>query len=74
MRESTAQAIAGWKPIERAERMLEQMELRNGRRVIENRRAYRKLFEDHGADALPHIEAQAPLVARAIRDNVLLAR
>lgn len=54
--------------------MLEQMELRNGRRVIENRRAYRRLFEDHGADALPHIEEQAPLVARAIRDNVLSAR
>lgn len=58
----------------RAERMLEDLELRNGSKVIENRRAYRRLFEAHGEDALPLIEEQAPMVARAIRDNVPSAR
>lgn len=57
-----------------AERMLEDLGLRNGRRVIENRRAYRALFDRHGAPALQQIEEEAPLVARAIRDNVLSAQ
>lgn len=59
---------------DRAERMLEDLELRNGRRVIENRRAYRRLFERRGVEALDQIEEEAPMVARAIRDNVLGAR
>jgi hypothetical protein len=54
----------------RAERMLEDLDLRDGRRVIENRRAYRDLFFRHGVEALPQIEEQAPLVARAIRENM----
>lgn len=53
----------------RAEHMLEDLELRNGRRVIENRRAYRDLYHRHGAAALQQIEEEAPLVARAIRRN-----
>lgn len=53
--------------------MLDALELRNGDKVIKNRRAYRDLFERHGPSALPILDEQAPLVARAIRKHGLAA-
>jgi hypothetical protein len=53
-----------------AEFMLEDLELRNGEKVMLNRETYWNLYEEEGEAALRFIEREAPLVARAIRKDL----
>jgi hypothetical protein len=54
----------------RAEFMLEKLGLRNSEPVIRSRESYWSIYQEHGEAALPIIERQAPLVARAIRKDL----
>ncbi len=54
----------------RAEFMLEKLGLRNSDPVIQNRESFWILYQQYGESALPIIEKQAPLVARAIRKEL----
>lgn len=53
-----------------SEFMLEELELRNGDKVMRNRETYDALYREHGEGALPFIEKEAPLVAQAIRKEL----
>ncbi len=54
-----------------AEFMLEELELRCGEKIMRNREAYVALYEEQREAALPFIDREAPLVARAIRKELI---
>lgn len=54
---------------DKAEFMLEKLELRKGATVMRNRESYLEHFVREGESAMPFIERQAPLVAKVIKKN-----
>ncbi len=54
----------------RAEFMLEKLELRKGATVMANRATYAEMYREDKEKALPFIEREAPLIARAIRKHL----